>query len=67
MRSTVGLLGDVLERPRPGHRPERAEDGEDGVLLQAVVGTAPAVAATTSSHGVGASPKVAVVADASIT
>jgi hypothetical protein len=24
--------GDVLERPRPGPRPERAKGGEDGVL-----------------------------------
>src|SRR5215217_7071099 len=27
--------GDVLERPRPEARPERARDEEDGVLLQA--------------------------------
>ncbi len=80
MRSTVGLPGPASlqgPRPRPEAHRELASEEEDGVLLrvvgsrvvlpQAVAGTAPAVAATTSSQGVGVSPNVAVVADASVT
>lgn len=67
MSSTVGPSGKALERPRPGHRPEAAKDGEGGVPPQAVDGTAPAVAAITSAQCVAARPNVALVADASMT
>ncbi|SNR95762.1 hypothetical protein SAMN06893096_10150 [Geodermatophilus pulveris] len=49
-------------RPRVPQVPPGSE-----VLPQAAAGTARAVAATTSSQGVARSPKMAVVADASVT
>jgi hypothetical protein len=76
MRSTVGPPCRA-PGPVPGPAPSVRGVGRTGSshewwgaawsFSQAVAGSAPAVAATTSSQGVGISPNVAVVADASVT